>query len=201
MNDFKSKMNEKIKEYSNDKYLAGYIKNEYTTNDNDIDIYLKIDDKNQLFDGRTVGNQIDLNEGVYQFLEKKTAMLENDVPINLHIIGYIFTPKEQEKIKHLFKEHYSIELYKAQRDYKKTRNKSINLIVIGILFLVIYLYMVLVINFNVLSEIFVFLFSFSLWEAFHSLIYTLNEESNRREAVTQNLLTNIDFIDKNSFDK
>ena len=196
MEEFKNRMNEKIKEYSNDKYLSGYINNEFTTNDSDADIYLKVENKDEIIDKRTIRNQIELKDDVYTYLEKKSSMLDNDIPINLHIIGYEFSSKEQGIIKHLVKEHYSIELYKIQKEYKKTRNKAINLIVIGLVCLLIYLYLVLIAESTVMSEIFVFLFSFSLWEAFHSIIYILSDVKDKRAAITQNLLTNVDFVDK-----
>ncbi len=201
MNNFKTKKNEKIKEFSNDNYLSGYINNEYSTNDNDADIYLKVTEKDEVIDKRTSGNQIELNDDVYDYLEKKSSMLDNDIPINLHIIGYEFTQKEQGVIKHLVKEHYSIELYKVQREYKKTRNKAINLLIIGAVCLLTYLYLVLVAESNVMSEIFVFLFTFSLWEALHSIIYILSDVKTKRESITQNLLTNVDFVSKGEEEK
>ncbi len=196
MNDFKNKVHEKIKEYSNDDYLNGYINNEYSTNDNDADIYLKVREKDDVIDRHTTDNQIALRDDVYEYLEKKSSMLESDIPINLHIIGYEFTSKEQGVIKHLVKEHYSIELYKIQKEYKKTRNKAINLIVTGLVCLAIYLYLVLILESTVMSEIFVFLFTFSLWEAFHSILYILSDVKDKRESITQNLLTNVDFVNK-----
>ena len=87
-------------------------------------------------------------------------------------------------------------IHKIQKDYKKTRDKAINLIVIGLVCLLIYLYLVLIAESTVMSEIFVFLFSFSLWEAFHSIIYILSDVKDKRAAITQNLLTNVDFVDK-----
>ena len=196
MNGFKEKMNDKIREYSNEKYLEGYIKSEYSTSDNDADIYLVTYEKDDIFDKRTIRNQLDLKDEVYDYLEKKSAMLENDMPINFHIIGYKFSHHEQGIIRHLVKEHYSIELYKVQKEYKKTRNKAINLVIVGLTCLLIYLYLVLGLESDVVSEIFVFLFSFSLWESFHTFIYKLSEIRNKREAITQNLLTNVDFVDK-----
>ena len=66
MNDFHDKVNEKIKQYSNDQYLDGYIKNEFLTEDGDADIYLKIKHKDELFDSRTVGDQLDLNKDIFR---------------------------------------------------------------------------------------------------------------------------------------
>ena len=196
MNEFKNKVHEKIKEYSKDEYLAGYINNEYSTNDNDADIYMNVKEKDEIIDRRTIRNQIDLKDDVYAYLEKKSAMLENDILINFHIIGYEFTHHEQGIIKHLIKEHYSIELYKVQKEYKNMRNKAVNLIVVGLICLFIYLYLVLALESTVISELFIFLFSFSLWEAFHTIIYIISDIKDKRESITQNLLTNVDFIDK-----
>ena len=45
-------------------------------------------------------------------------------------------------------------------------------------------------------EVFGFLFSFSLWEAFECMIYDYSEIKEEREAVTQNLLISIVFDEK-----
>ena len=42
-------------------------------------------------------------------------------------------------------------------------------------------------------EVFGFIFSFALWEAFDLLIYDFTYVKNQREAITQNLLTEVDF--------
>ncbi len=65
MNGFKKKMKEKIDIYSNKEYLDGYMRDEFMTDDNDADIYLKINEKDELFDSRTIDNQIDLNAVIY----------------------------------------------------------------------------------------------------------------------------------------
>jgi len=196
--DFKNKMKEKIKEYSDDKYLQGYIESEYNFDDKDADIYLQVYSKNELFDSRTVGKQKSLNDRLYSYIESKTDMLDNDVPINLHIVGYAFPSKDQETIKHLIKEHYSIELYKAQKEYKKVLNKSTYLFLIGLVFLLIYLLVIIFVENNVSSEIFAFLFTYSLWEALHGIIYVLSKVKDKRAAITQNLLMEVDFIDKDN---
>ena len=193
--DFKKKMKEKIKEYSNESYLKGYIENEYNFDDKDADIYLQVYSKNELFDSRTIGNQKSLNDSLYSYIESKTAMLDNDIPINLHIKGYAFPSKDQEEIKHLIKEHYSIELYKAQKEYKKIVTKSSYLFLAGLIFLLIYLAIIIFVESNASSEIFAFLFTYSLWEALHGIIYVLSKVKDKRAAITQNLLMEVDFID------
>ena len=201
MKEFKKKMKEKIKKYSNEQYLDGYIENEFLTGDGDADIFLNIHDKFELFNSWTVGDQVDLENDVYDFIEKKTAMLNNDVPINLHILGCEFTPHEQGVIRHILKEHYAIELYKVQKEFKRLRNKIIGLFIFGLICFFLYTVLYFQENFNYLGEVFGFLFSFSLWEAMDRLIYSLSEIRNEREAVTQNLLMEVDFNDANPIEK
>lgn len=195
MNDFKSQMKEKIKIYSNDQYLDGYISKEFLTDDGDADIYYCVKDKDEIFDSRTIGDQKDLIEDFYHFIESKTDMLENDTKINLHIIGYEFNSKEQGMIKHMVKEHYAIELYKVQRDYREQKNKIIFMILTGIMCLVAYLLIYLKTDFEFFLEVFGLIFSFALWEGCDAYIYELSEIKDAREEVCQNLLINIDFND------
>ena len=131
MNDFKKKMNEKIEQYSNEKYLDGYIKNEFFTDDNDADIFLKVYNKYDLFDSRTEGNQLDLLKSIYDFIEDKSSMLDSDVQIELHIQGCNLDNKDQENVRHILKEHYAIELYKIQKEYVKFKDRIINLFAVG----------------------------------------------------------------------
>ena len=193
MNDFKNRMREKIKMYSNDEYLSGYIKNEFLTDDGDADIFLNIEDKCELFDSRTVGDQLDLVSDVYDFIEEKTSMLENDVQIHLHIIGIDLDSKEQEAVKHILKEHFAIELYKVQKRYKRIKTKIFKLIFIGIISFISYLLFNLYVNYDFFLEVFGFLFSFALWEGLDSILYDFSEVKNDREAICQNLLMNVDF--------
>ena len=193
MNDFKKKVKEKIQQYSNKQYLDGYIKNEFLTNDGDADIFLKVNNRDEIFDSRTMGSQLDLNSEIYSFIEEKTSMLENDIQINLHIVGWRLKSKEQELVKHILKEHYAIELYKKQREYLDKKIKVISLFLTGLLTLLCYMFLYLFTDFEFFMEVFGFIFSFSLWEAFDLLIYDFTEVKNQREAVTQNLLTEVDF--------
>lgn len=193
MDSFKDKMMEKIKQYSNQQYLDGYIRKEFLTNDGDADIFLNITEKNELFDTWTVGDQVDLESDVYDFIEEKTSMLGNDIQIKLNITGCEFTPREQGIIKHVLKEHYAIELYKIQKEYVKYRNKIIFLIAVGVSSFLIYTLLFFFTNQDFFIEVFGFLFSFALWEALDALIYSFSEVKSEREAVTQNLLMNVEF--------
>ena len=197
MNTFKKKMKEKIKIYSNDQYLDGYIKNEFITDDGDADIFLKLHNKNELFDESTVADQKELLNSVYEYIEDKTSVLSSSVKIHLHFIGVELNSREQGIARHILKEHYAIELYKIQKEYSKYRNKIIGLIIIGFLCLIAYLLLYLNTDFNFFLEVFGFLFSFSLWEAFDCYLYTFSDIKETRIAITQNLLMDVDFHENN----
>ena len=186
-------MKEKIKIFSNDQYLDGYIKNEFLTDDGDADIFLKLHNKSELFDERTVGHQKELLNSVYEYIEDKTSVLSSSVKIHLHFIGVELNSREQGIARHILKEHYAIELYKIQKEYSKYRNKIIGLIIIGFLCLIAYLLLYLNTDFNFFLEVFGFLFSFSLWEAFDCYLYTFSDIKETRIAITQNLLMDVDF--------
>ena len=193
MNSIEKKVKEKIKEYSNDDYLIEYIKNEYSLNDGSADIILKVGNKNDLFDSRTFGKQLNLNDSIYSFIDNKTSMLDNDVSITLNIISDELENYEKEQIKHVISEHYAIELYKAQKDYKRNKIKILRLILVGILFLFFYALISFKFSSMFFIDVFGFLFSFSLWQAFENLIYTLSDIKLKREAITQKLIMNIKY--------
>ena len=176
-----------------EQYLDGYIKSEYLTQDGDADVFLKIHNKYELFDSRTVNNQLDINGSVYRFIDDKTSMLGNEIPVNLHILGMNFTPHEQGTIRHILKEHYAIELYKVQKKYTNLKHKVIGLACLGLTSFLLYSFLYFLKDFNYLVEVFGVLFTFSLWEAMDRFIYVLSDVRGEREAITQRLLMNIDF--------
>ena len=196
MTNIKEQVKEKIKQYSNDEYLDGYIKNEFLTDDGDADIILHINNKDELFDSKTRDNQLDLKNDIYEYIDNKTSMLNNDIKLNLRIVSNKFSKKKKKKVKHIINEHYAIELYKIEKKYKRYKNIIFRLVLSGLLFLSTYA----LITFNFTSkffiEIFGFLFSFTLWKALETYIYTLNEIKYERESITQKLIMEIVFDNK-----
>ena len=196
MSTFKEQMEEKIRQYSNRTYMNNYIKKEFLTDDQDADIFLNIESKDDLFDNRTVDQQKDLTFDVYDYIEEKTSVLSSNVKINLHFTGIYLTPREQEMVRHILREHYAIELYKIQRQYIKYRNRIITLILFGILCLLIYALLFFLTDLKFSLEIFGFMFTFSLWEALDIYISELSEIKSQRIEITQNLLLEVDFEHK-----
>ena len=194
--DLKNKINNKIKSFSDKQYLDGYIKNEFLTDDGTANIFIKLNDKNELFDTRTIDNQIDLNKDIYDFIEDKSAMLDNNVLINFHIVGLNLTSKEEGKVKHLIKEHYAIKLYEKQREYDMHKSSIIKLLLLGLLFLAIYGLLYLYTKLEFCKTVVSFLFSFSLWEALDAFINAFKNAKYERESITQNMLMEISFDKK-----
>lgn len=193
MNNFKKQINEKIKLYSNEEYLDEYIKNEFLTDDGYANIMLKLRNRDDLFDYRTNGKQLDIDKSIYTYLEKKSSMLNNDVKLKLNIICDFLNKDEKEKVSHIIKEHYAIELYKIQKEYKRNVIKIVRLLLLGLLFLFIYALIAYNTKSKLFIEIFGFLFSFTLWEAFEYSLYDLSDIKRQRKSITEKLLMEIEF--------
>ncbi|MBQ3298430.1 MAG: hypothetical protein IJG97_06545 [Bacilli bacterium] len=196
MNDFNTKLKEQIKKYSNKQYLDKYIQEEYLTEDGEADIFIKLTNKNQLFDERTFGNQLDLDSNIYEFVEEKSSMLDSSVQIRLNIVGLHLTKEEQNQVRDIIKEHYAIELYKIQKEYNKYRNEIFKLVLIGIFSLIFYGFLDLNTTLTFFMEVMCFIFSFALWQAFENIIYDFRDVKETRKDITQNLLMNVTFDEK-----
>ena len=96
-------------------------------------------------------------------------------------------------VKKIIREHYAIELYKSQREYKLNKYKMVTLILLGIIMLSIYAIVYIWTKSAFLLEVFGFLFSFALWQAFEIFMYDLSDIRFNSESIAQKLLMNIDF--------
>ena len=196
MHNIEKKVKEKIKEYSNEKYLNEYISNEFLDENGDAEIKIKVNNRDKIFNPMTYGNQLDLNERIYNYIEDKAAILDSDIKLNLRIVGGNLSDEDKEKIRKLMKEHYAIELYKAHKEYKRFRSKMYKLAIIGIFFLICYALIAIKFYSNFFVEIFGFLFSFALWQAFETLTNTMSDIRMNREDITQKLIMDIYFDDE-----
>lgn len=86
MNEFKKQVKEKIKLYSNEEYLQGYIRNEFLVDDESANINIRLKNSDELFDSRTIANQLDLNSEIYDYIDDKSSMLNSLIKLNFHII-------------------------------------------------------------------------------------------------------------------
>lgn len=95
MNNIKKEVKEKINEYSKKEYLNKYIESEFLSDNGDANIYIKINNKEELFDSKTIDKQKDLNNDIYEYLDSKSSILSSDVQINLYILGLNLEEKEK----------------------------------------------------------------------------------------------------------
>lgn len=196
MDNFKEKMKDNFDKYSNEEYLESYLKSEFLTDDGDADIFLNINKKDELFDSKTVGKQLSIKKDIFDYIEEKSSILNYDIQLHLHIIGTNFNNKEKEKIRRLMHEHYSIELYKNKKEYDRYKRNLFILITIGLISFALYAFLFFKTNLNFSLELFCFIFSFALWEAFDYYIYMYSDIRDERNNIMQNLLMNIDFDNK-----
>ena len=120
MNNISEQVKLKIKEYSNEEYLAGYIKSEYLTADGNADIFLNVNNNDEIFDIKTVGNQLDIKKEIYEYIESKSSMLNSNIKLHLRIKSKELNQRDLEKIKHIINEHYAI------KHKKNIRNINLN---------------------------------------------------------------------------
>ena len=85
-----------------------------------------------------------------------------------------------------------------QRKYRRYKRRIFKLALLGTFFLACYGVISLMFSSRFFLEVFGFLFSFTLWEAFDTLIYTLSEIKLHREAITQRLIMEIKFDEKSN---
>ena len=123
-------------------------------------------------------------------------MLDNDISLELHFVGLKLSEKEKEKVKHLIKEHYAIELYKTQKEYRRIMGIIISLLLFGFISLFIYSFMFFKDGSKFLIEVFGFMFSLTLWKAVESYIYDISKLKYKRESIAQRLLMDISFEEK-----
>ncbi len=199
MNNIKEEVKKKINEYSNEEYLERYIKLEFLTDKGDANIYLNIENKKDIFDKKTIGPQLELAGDIYDYIDEKASILNNDIQLNLHILNTKLKHEDQEKVRNLIKEHYGMELYKIGKEYKKCKNKIYKLVLLGLLFLGLYMIIAYTFNSTLFIEILGFMFSFSLWEALDFVIYNLSDIKRKQEEITQKLLMDI-YFDKDDID-
>lgn len=193
---FQEKMEEVLKKVSSRSYVEDYIKKEFVTDDGDADLFLNIEKREDLFDSRTVDQQKDLTFDVYDFIEEKTAILSSNMKIHLHITGMYLSPREQELVRHILREHYAIELNKIQRQYIKYRNRIVTLVLFGVLVFLIYSLLFFLTDYTFLLEVLGFMFTFALWEALDCYITDFSDVKSERIEITQNLLLDVDFEHK-----
>lgn len=140
-----------------------YIYQEYLEDDKAI-IYVDASQL-ELFDPLSYGNQIEMNEELYAFIERKSYPVPVKYPIIVRFCNREFTKSEQELIQKLIVERYSVELRDKILDLKINKIKVIALTVVGVVLLGIYFSLQLANLGNIFMEFLSIAGTFALWEA------------------------------------
>lgn len=169
--------------------LRKYIEEEYIE-DGVAVINIALYDGFEVFEPLTSGKQLELNQDIYDLIDRKSNLIPASVPIAVCFTGRKLAEAEQNTIHNLIYEHYFAQMQDLAWDQRSNRHKMWALLGFGIA--LITAYFLLAVNFDnlVLLEILSIIGSFSVWEAADCFFV------ERRE-IRKNLIFNRQLLDMN----
>lgn len=144
--------------------LRRYLDEEYMNDEGvgviDVCLYEGL----ELYDPLSYGGQRELNPEIYDFIGQKANLLPALVPLRICFHGHV-PPEDQEQIRRLMAEHYSLELQDRMWDLHSNRHKLIGMVAVGVVFLSLYFFFALREDDGLFLELLSVIGSFALWEA------------------------------------
>ena len=144
--------------------LRRYLDEEYMNDEGvgviDVCLYEGL----ELYDPLSCGRQRELNPEIYDFIGQKANLLPALVPLRICFHGRV-PPEDQEQIRRLMTEHYSIELQDRMWDLRSNRHKLTGMVAVGVVFLSLYFFFALREDDGLFLELLSVIGSFALWEA------------------------------------
>lgn len=180
--------------------LRQYIDQEYMDADGYAVIDIALYDGLALYDPLSMGRQLDLSEELYDFIARKAAILPAQLPLKLCFHGGGLDAREQERVRQLLTEHYTVCLHDKLWDKRINRRKLIGMTVVGLLFLSLYFYFALKREDGLFLEILSVIGSFALWEAADSLMLERRDINTEIRNIAQHLTQEVVFVHSLSFD-
>ena len=141
---------------------------EYLCEDGKAQIDIFLSDGSALFHPLTIGQQRDLDPGIYQFIDEKMYTISLKDPVRLCFLGSIPDIQEQEAVKEMLQRHYMYLLRDKAEDLRINRLKTICLVLFGTLLLAIYFAIEMTVSRPVFVEVISITGCFSIWEAVDS---------------------------------
>ena len=187
------KLEKTVETYGNREYLRQYIDKEFIDSEGDAVIEINLYEGFSIFDKLSRNDQAELNEEIYEYIDKKVKIIPSHIPIRIVFYGRDIEKEEQERIKQLIKEHYSIELFNQQKDRRILRKKTNRLISIGLIMYLIGFYLESIEGYKVLTDIVSIVGTFSLWEVANTLILERRDIRVGTMHKAKMLLLNIEF--------
>ena len=159
-----------------------------------IDIHLSSDI--ELYDPLSYGENLDLSNGIYDFIEGQDNMIPAHVPLRIRFHGRSLSPEEQEKIRRIMRRHYTMLSYDVMWDMAANFRKMIGFSIFGVVMLGIYFYLVLSSDNAIATEALSIIGSFSLWEAADAFLLERPRLRRERANIMQNRNQLIEFVEE-----
>lgn len=176
--------------------MEDYLEKEYLDKDNNAIIYVNAYDGIEWFDKLSIGNQVTLNQDIYDFIDRKAYNIPIRYPIIIQFVNVELKEKEQNQIISLIKEHYSLILNDKRIDLHFNFITILSLFTLGIILLIIYFTINIAEVGEILSEVLSIAASFALWEAVDYFLLERKEISKERLNAGQLTISEIRFITK-----
>lgn len=173
--------------------LGQYIDEEYMDADGYAVIDINLYDGLALYDPLSMGRQLELSQELYDFIERKAYILPAQLPLKLRFHGGGLNADEQERIRRLLTEHYTVSLHDKMWDKRINRRKLVGMTAVGLLFLSMYFYFALKREDELFLEVLSVIGSFALWEAADCLMLERRDINTEIRNIAQHLTQEVVF--------
>lgn len=174
--------------------MEKYLEKEYLDEDNNAVIYVNAYDGIEWFDKLSIGNQVTLNQDIYDFIDRKAYYIPIRYPIIIQFVNVDLNEKEQNQIIRLIKEHYTLILNDKRIDLHFNFITILSLFTLGIILLIIYFTINIAEVGEIISEVLSIAASFALWEAVDYFLLERKDISKERLNAGQLSISEIRFI-------
>nr|WP_294494229.1 hypothetical protein [uncultured Anaerosporobacter sp.] len=174
--------------------MERYLEKEYLDEDNNAVIYVNAYDGIEWFDKLSIGNQVTLNQDIYDFIDRKAYYIPIRYPIIIQFVNVDLNEKEQNQIIRLIKEHYTSILNDKRIDLHFNFITILSLFTLGIILLIIYFTINMAEVGEIISEVLSIAASFALWEAVDYFLLERKDISKERLNAGQLSISEIRFI-------
>ena len=174
--------------------LHQYIEQEYMDADGYAVIDICLYDGLEWVDPMSMGRQRDLNPEIYAFIERKANIIPAQIPLKLRFHGDGVSVPEQDEIRRLLAEHYTVVLHDKIWDKRNNRRKLVGLFAVGLAFLSLYFFFALQREDGLFLEVLSVIGSFAVWEAADCLILERREINTEILNTAQNLTQDVEFV-------
>lgn len=173
--------------------LLGYIEKIKDNNGRAV-IDVNIEDKHNIYNPLSYGENLDLNEEIYSFIDSQTNVIPAEIPLVVRFHGKV-DENEQDKIKNIMQQHYTLKSFDILWDVAANMRKMVALCIFGVLVLAAYFYISFTSGNVMFAEILSIIGSFSLWEAADAFLLERPRLRRERRNLEQNIKQSIEFID------